>query len=218
MSDTTTLPSDDEDFEAPSQSKKRTPVLLWIILGFGGVACLVVVGFWLIRVKVADAMRAEEEARMEADLARATVEIKVAQDRSITEANAREGARPEGPMGPSPEQTRNMLPAWLREARLNPLATDRSWHWSFSGEGFFLQADKGQLPSDLLKAFLGPNQTAALIEGKWSLEGNNRLLMFSELRIDGKAKPGLVKLGIEPEGPKHVKIGDYQYLISEGKP
>ena len=218
MSDPKTLPYDDEDFAAPSQPRKRSPVLLWIILGVGGAVCLVLVSFWLIRVKVADAMRAEEEARMLADLARAPAEIELAQERAIAEAKARGGARPEGPMGPSLEQTRKMLPQWLREARLNPLATDRSWHWSFSGEGFVLQADKGPLPTDLLKAFLGPDQTAALIEGKWSLEGNHRLLVFSELRVDSKAKPGEVKLGIEPEGPKHVKIGDYQYLISEGKP
>src|ERR1700722_7131407 len=158
MSDTKTFPSDDEDFEVP-QPQKSSPLLLWIFFGVGGAVCLVVVGFWLIRVQVAEARRTEEEARMEADLAHAPAEIKLAQERAIAEAKARGGAQTEWPMGPSPEQSRNMLPAWLREARLNPLATDRSWHWSFSGEGFFLQADKGPLPPDLLKAFLGPDQT-----------------------------------------------------------
>ncbi|HEV3386182.1 MAG TPA: hypothetical protein VG097_15280 [Gemmata sp.] len=219
MSDSKPLPFDDEDYDVPSQPRKRSPALLWVVLGVGGAVCLLVGGFWLTRVKMIEARRAEEEARMEADLARATVEIKLAQERAIAEAKARGGVRPEGPMGPSPEQTRNMLPIWLQSTRLHPTGVTGNWHWSFSVEGFVLQADKGSLPPDLLKAFLEPDQSASLIEGKWRLEDNNRMLTFSDLRIDGKAKVGQTKqLRIEPEGPKHVKIGDHQYLISEGKP
>jgi uncharacterized membrane protein YciS (DUF1049 family) len=218
MSDEKPVSFDDEDYDVPSQPRKRSHALLWVVLGVGGAVCLVVAGFWFTRVKMIEAKKAEEQARMEADLARATVEIRIAQERAIAEAKARGGAQPEGPMGPSREQTRNMLQIWLKSARLHPIGVKGNWHWSFSGEGFVLQADKGPLPPDLLKAFLGPDQSASLVEGKWQLEDNNRMLTFSDLRVDGKAKPGQAKLSIEPEGPKHVKVGDYQYLISEGKP
>jgi hypothetical protein len=218
MSDSKPVSFDDEDYEVPSQPRKRSPALLWVVLGVGGAVCLIVVGLWLTRARIFESRRAEEEARMKADLARAPAEIKLAHEIAIAEAEASGGARPERPMGPSLEQTRKMLPQWLRDARLNPLATDRSIFWSFTGERFVLEATKGPLPPDLLKAFLAPDQSTALIEGKWRLEDNNRLLAFSDLRIDDKERPGEVKLGIEPSGPKHVTIGETQYLISERSP
>jgi hypothetical protein len=111
-----------------------------------------------------------------------------------------------------------MFPQWFKGARLQPLAREAKWYFSFTNEQFVLESTKEPLPSDLKKAFLGPDQSASRIEGKWRLEDGNRTLVFSDLRIDGKEKSGEVKLAIEPAGPIRVNLGDHQYNVIPGEP
>lgn len=216
MSDNKPLAYDDDDFEvAPSRPRKSSPKFLRLILGVCVFVVILALGTWLMRTQRMNEMRTEAQLmRMEAEYENARVA-----EMTRDQAAVVKGQHERPPLGPSPDAARKMIPTWLTQgARLIPLGGERNWHWSFARDSFALESEKGPLPDDLTNAFLGNGETASHIEGRWRLEQDNRQLVFFALVIDGKMKPAEVKLWVDPEGPKHVRIGKYQYLIKEVNP
>lgn len=205
---------DDEDYDLVQKPRKGSHTFLWVMLGFGGIVVLVLGGLLIFasremkQVRMAHAQA--EEARIQAENA--------AHKRLAPPIPGPKMPVHEPPMDPPIEEMRRWLPERLKGSQLTPIRKDQNWSFTFLDESFVLESGKEPLPSDLQVAFLGPDQKASTIEGKWRLEEGNRVLVFSAIQANGKKRSGEVKLAIEPAGVLRVNMGDYQYNIFGGGP
>jgi hypothetical protein len=208
MSNPKPITFDDNDFDVPPQKRKRSSTLIWVLLGFGALAVIVVAILFFT------ARRAAMMRMAEAEQARA--ESPVLKMRAVNELKAdprRE--HPEGATGPSPGGISNVLPQLLTHAKLSSISLKDSLAWDFEGEQFVLHAEGKPLPTDLVKELTGSEKPVYRLEGKWRLERDNRTLV---LQIDGRERSEEVKLAMEPVGPMNVTMLGVQYRITESQP
>ena len=109
----------------------------------------------------------------------------------------------------------------VTQARLSRACLHADQHaWYFRGKQFILAADKGELPTGLAQALLGPEGKAARIVGAWDLDAVKGQLVLTALVADGKPGPKEVRLGIGPAGLIRVnveKAGQYDLMSFEDK-
>jgi hypothetical protein len=210
MSDSKQITFDDDDYEVTQPAEKGKQTIFWLALGIGGAVCLVILGLVFV------AARRERTQMMMAEAQAAQAEAKEAQRRAFSAPLPMpRPPLPEPPAGPTDEGAKNWISGQIIGSRLEPMAKGGDWYWSFTKERFVLVSEKELLPPDLKRAFLEKDQKASHIKGKWRLEDDNQTLVFSDVLIDGKERPGEVKLGIERAEGSRLIIGSHQYLITE---
>jgi hypothetical protein len=194
---------DDEDYDTRPQVRNGPPTMVWTVLGLIGIVCLFAVGMFVVYTS-----RRINDARMEQMQA---VDADAKAEASNGRPMPQPGVTKRGEaLAPLVSKFGSRMQTQLTGARLESALADGDW--LFTDKHFVFEVDGKQLPEDLVKALLGPDQIASRIEGNWRLEGGDHVLVLSNIRSEGKEGPAHVKLNIQLNGAQ-VYLGEHQYNI-----
>jgi hypothetical protein len=192
---------DDDDYDDGSRARKRSSSALWFVIGILGFLVLVVGVSFLSSRRMTQMSLAEAEA-----------EGARAKKGMPAHMGLGKAAMPEAHPGLASPPVELMI-SRMRVSRLQSIRKDGDW--TFSDTEFVLVAGGKPLPADLLKAILGPGESATRIEGKWRIENDNHVLVLSDIRSDGKEIKEEARLEIVPlESVPNVIIGSHEYTYA----
>lgn len=193
--------------------RSRSNAMLWVVMG----ACaLVAVGMILFIGRSRNAQMGEAQLA-EAENIRAMTEAKNAGRARMAHAQAR--SAPEALTAPEVATDPFPVPPGYMQAlarRLVGSELEGDGRWSFAVDHFVLAESNGRpLPDDLLTALLGPNRRAHRIEGRWRIEDNDWMIVFTDIRGDGKEGRPQARLTLAPADRVRLNLGNHPYNIAQ---